>query len=280
VQEVAFSPVDNSLASCASDDRVLIWSATDWSSTCLGPTRYPMSIAFHPDGSRLACAHLNGVTIWDLARPFEQRGPNASATRRVRFTPEGQLATNAEFAPLWAPEEFRLVPLLAQPYTNFFPVTTFALSSDGTMLAASRQTGYRFRPFVEILAATSGTSLTQLRDIDTAASNLAFSPDGRFLAATTAAYLWVWNVATWKVLAQIPPDARFFHAIAFTPDGRFLAAVNTDRTVRFYDTSTWRQHIAFDWDIGPLLSLDISRDGLRAAAGSKTGKIVVWDLDF
>ena len=43
--------------------------------------------------------------------------------------------------------------------------------------------------------------------------------------------------------------------------------------------TTWevvRQH---EWKIGPLRSVCFAPDGLRCAAGSETGQVVVWDLD-
>ena len=45
------------------------------------------------------------------------------------------------------------------------------------------------------------------------------------------------------------------------------------------DSVAARSDRAFDWDIGRLLNIAISPDGLRAAAGSDKGRIVIWDLD-
>ena len=35
-----------------------------------------------------------------------------------------------------------------------------------------------------------------------------------------------------------------------------------------------------DWEIGPMCSIAFAPDGMRAAAGSGKGKIVVWDIDL
>jgi WD40 repeat protein len=49
--------------------------------------------------------------------------------------------------------------------------------------------------------------------------------------------------------------------------------------VKLYDTSTWEVARTFTWDIGKMRSIAFSRDGALAAAGSDTGKVVVWDVD-
>ncbi len=106
------------------------------------------------------------------------------------------------------------------------------------------------------------------------------SADGALLAA-----LYRRTVLIWKTTFDHPPrkltnDSRFdFTGIAFHPSGRFLAATSNDTTVKLYDTSTWTVAKTFTWNIGRLRSVAFSPDGLLAAAGSDTGKVVVWDVD-
>ena len=72
---------------------------------------------------------------------------------------------------------------------------------------------------------------------------------------------------------------RDFTGIAFHPSGRYLAATSNDATVKLYDTTTWEVARTFTWNIGKMRSIAFSHDGTLAAAGSDTGKVVVWDVD-
>src|SRR5262249_46912262 len=107
---------------------------------------------------------------------------------------------------------------------------------------------------------------------------LIFAPDGQFLVILGERILRLWGGAEkqsptpWK-------EPRTITNVAFTPDGRTLATSHTDGTVRFWDVLAWRELAAFDWRIGPLYSVAIAPDGMKAAAGGR-GKIVVWDLEL
>lgn len=46
-----------------------------------------------------------------------------------------------------------------------------------------------------------------------------------------------------------------------------------------WDTATWEPARQFAWDIGRLRSVAFSPDGTLCAAGSDTGRVVVWDFD-
>lgn len=74
-------------------------------------------------------------------------------------------------------------------------------------------------------------------------------------------------------------DGRHFTSLAFHPFGRCLAATSNDATVKLYDTSNWSLARTYTWDIGRMRSVAFSPDGLLAAAGSDTGRVVVWDVD-
>jgi WD40 repeat protein len=140
--------------------------------------------------------------------------------------------------------------------------------------------GETWEHWIRLLDVTTHQERGTLRGHGNIANDLAFSSDGTALAAACSQFLWVWDVASGEPLTRFKVDRLHFQAVAFTPDGRFLLAVRNDGTVRVLETQRWREQAAFAWGIGPLVSLAIAPDGMRAACGSKRGKIVVWDVDL
>jgi WD40 repeat protein len=108
---------------------------------------------------------------------------------------------------------------------------------------------------------------------------LAYSPDGTRLAGTAGPRLRVWDLANNREVAVQKRGPKHFQGLAFTADGRHLATVSNDTTVRLWDAQTWAERTAYTWAVGALLNLALAPDGLRAAAGSDRGKVVVWDMD-
>ncbi|QJW97468.1 WD40 repeat domain-containing protein [Frigoriglobus tundricola] len=108
------------------------------------------------------------------------------------------------------------------------------------------------------------------------------TPDGRFLAGLQNACVIVLSVEDFsKSAATLRNDNRkYFTNIAFHPSGRYLGATSNDATVKLFDTTTWEVARTFTWDIGRMRSIAFSPDGVLAAAGSDTGKVVVWDVDI
>ena len=110
---------------------------------------------------------------------------------------------------------------------------------------------------------------------------MAAAADGT-LAAISKTTLAVWRPGD----LGLPPrclkndNRKHFTGIAFHPSGRYLAATSNDSTVKLYDTATWELARTFAWDVGRMRSIAFSPDGTLAAAGSDTGKVVVWDVDL
>ena len=71
---------------------------------------------------------------------------------------------------------------------------------------------------------------------------------------------------------------KHFTGLAVHPDGRRVFATCNDETVREYDAVTLHELRAYDWKVGKLRCIAVAPDGLTAAVGSDTGKVVVWDL--
>lgn len=70
-----------------------------------------------------------------------------------------------------------------------------------------------------------------------------------------------------------------FTAAAFSPDGKLLATTSNDTTVTMWDTATWQPIRQYGWEIGRLRAVAFAPDGLTCAAGSDTGKVVLFDVD-
>lgn len=107
------------------------------------------------------------------------------------------------------------------------------------------------------------------------------SPDGSSLVVRCGQVFYVWDAQDFaRPPVRVQNDNRkHFTCVAFHPSGRFLAATSRDETVKLFDARTWKVARTFTWDVGKLHSVCFSPDGTRAAVGSATGKIVVWDVD-
>ncbi|MBM3980954.1 MAG: WD40 repeat domain-containing protein [Planctomycetes bacterium] len=119
------------------------------------------------------------------------------------------------------------------------------------------------------------------RDRDRVYEFPVISADRRLLAARSGARVAVYRTDDFALqpAAVKNNNRKHFTGVAFHPSGRYLAATSNDETVKLYDTTTWEVARTFTWDIGRMRSVAFSPDGTLAAAGSDTGKVVVWDVD-
>jgi WD40 repeat protein len=105
------------------------------------------------------------------------------------------------------------------------------------------------------------------------------SPDGTQLVVNTGGSLFVWAVAD---LGAGPRKVTFGKkhctGVAFhTADGYLLAAGN-DGAVRKLDAASWKPVGGYTWKAGKARSVAVAPDGLTAAVGTSTGRVIVFDL--
>ena len=107
------------------------------------------------------------------------------------------------------------------------------------------------------------------------------SPDGSSVVVRCGQVFNVWDATDFarRPVRVANDNRKHFTCVAFHPSGRFLAATSRDETVKLFDARTWEVARTFTWDVGKLHSVCFSPDGTRAAVGSETGKVVVWDVD-
>jgi WD40 repeat protein len=199
-----------------------------------------VSVDFAPSGSLLASASNDGTArIWDA---------ESGAELRVLRTPDGDG---------WVEQ-----------------VWDVAFSQDGRGLATSSWPGSP----VSLWDPATGEQLSTFREEPTNAAwprSVAFSRDGKLVAGEDFNFVYVWDAADGRVLANIAQ--RTVNALAFGADGSRLVTAADDGSVTVWDPHTGEQLDTLAANLGQVTDLAFSPTGTTIATSASDGTIRLWD---
>jgi WD40 repeat protein len=210
------------------------------------------TVAFSPDGQKLASLDLNGtVRLWDPENPNEPTTvADAAGARTIAFGPVGQI---------------------------------LAFSRCGEQDASGSMC-----PDAEVRVLDldqPGAPLHSLRGHTGIIWSLAFAPDGAMLATGgDDGTLRLWNLdepepeAVVHRTDQAGADEGRITSVAFQPDGQAVAAGSGDGVVRVWQVDQPDEPPIALMGSGGVLSLAFSPTGPTLAAGSRDTSIRIWDL--
>ena len=303
LQWVAVGPDPRLLAAAGADGTLRLWNVAAPGHPAPVSVLLPASngnplyaAAFSPDGKLLAAAGAGrAVTLWEISGMKAVRLPRplsgASTVYSVAFSPDSATlaAASADGAVrLWhVADPARPAPdgaPLVTPGTGTYP-NSVAFSPDGRTLAAGLSTGAVWLwalPGAAALAAGSAPAALRAMPLTGpagAVSGVAFSPDGRELAASSKdEKVWLWRAMSGRMVRDgtLSGAVNWVNTVAFSPDGRSLAGGTSGARVLVWSLATRRVTAELPHP-QPVTSVTWDGTGRIAAAGAD-GTVSLWLL--
>jgi WD40 repeat protein len=288
VNTVAFSPDGRSLAGGTSGARVLVWSMATRRVTAELPHPQPVTSVTWDGPRGLAAAGADGtVMLWALPSAVLAIG---SAPTQLAYGPGGgTLAVGGDGSvQLWGTSSRALLASFSLPATTYANAVTFRpAKAGGPLLAVAVSNGT-----VELLSGSTlapvAPPLTLVTGTE-AVESVAFSPDGRLLAAGADDG----SVRLFDVTSPAHPrqltvvrgagTADPIYTVVFAPDGKTIAAasVNTD-SVQLWRLTGSDGLLRAGPDLGGMASYPIglafTPDGRTLAIGNSDKSVYLWDV--
>ncbi len=292
-EAVAFAPDGKSVATASGwGNAANVWDVSGdairlrWS----GKAGQPFAVTYSADGKRLAAGGWdNTIHVWDVATGKElaasQPAGHAAWVHTTAFLPGGKaLVSAAADGTVIVWDAARGTPLRQgrAPATRAW---CLAVSPDGKTLAV----GCHDKTVQLWDAAT--LKVVGTFKADGSVRGLAFSPDGRRLAAVSGDEpdlrsappvegqgAGVWDVATGRLLVRLDGHDGAVKTVAYSPDGKALATGGADNTTRLWDAATGKELRKFDGPTTVVESVVFSPDGKLLVVAARGGGVRVWRL--
>lgn len=121
-----------------------------------------------------------------------------------------------------------------------------------------------------------GVKLRQTLDSKHAAVNkIAWSPDGRRLAATCYDYVKIWDIDTGNLLQRLGGPQQLVTCLAWSPNGEKLASSHYDNSIKIWRSEHSKRAIQAHDDI--VTDVAWSPNGNSIATASRDKTINIWD---
>jgi RNA polymerase sigma factor (sigma-70 family) len=227
---VAFSPAGDLLALGLPSGQVrLLATATGAEVGRMDAKGGPvLAVGFSPDGKVVASADKSGIHLWSVAtrRKLNTLPAQLAGSALLRLG-RGRLVVMDQRATIWDTKAGMVIGEFALPYGG---ATAAVISPDGRLLVWGD-----IRGTVHFWDLAEGRELRTVGGLAGYVLALAFSPDGRTLAAGAWRGIRLWETETWGERGHFAGHEGDTMALAFAPDGRTLASGGSDTTVLTWD---------------------------------------------
>jgi WD40 repeat protein/serine/threonine protein kinase len=286
--DLAFSSDGNHLLTVAQGLEVSTWEARSGRLVNRSRPFFPGSwlmLRLARDGRHLAARTIKGIKVWDVATGnvvFDL--PNRPATRywlNFILSPDGRFLVRVDWGRAFSNQTVEVWDTTRGKHVCTYQAhrlhpSYMAFSADGGRLALVDDHGV-----VLVLDVPTGRQVRSYRG-HPGITGLAFSPDGRFLAASDKTGLKVWSMADNQYAQTLLEHPAVVERLAFSSDGRRLAAAGSDQTVQVTELPSGRRLSHRKLPYKSVLGLSFGPPGDRLflagnATGGRIDVAVVWD---
>jgi len=230
-----------------------------------GPTDC-LTVAYHPDGTRLVTAGFSDTRLWDVATSRAiHRFPDTPAYAAA-FSPDGKtlMMSCRRLAPVDVSSSAQPV---FPPSGHYRPVLGFALAPDGR---SAYSVGVS--PVIHQWDVASTRRTRALKLPSGTARTVAVSRDGKFLAVAEEKSIHVFGCKTGRIIAHLDDHEDLITSLAFSPTEDLLVSRSINGIVRFWDSAKHRFLASIELGLGECPSgyLTFSADGRQLAVVSPT----------
>ena len=280
VGAIAISPDSKILASNRDDGSILLWNLNlpDVKPLRILSGKSAVSaIAISPDGTILASVSRSDdrVKLWQLETgkplgsiPAEEGVVSLAISSKQQILVTGSRDTTLK---LW--NLSNSTRRLTFDKWNAGWVNAVAISPNQQILAAGTETGS-----VYVVDLNRLQEKGSFKEAALPVESVAFTPNGRVLAASQSRQINLWNLSTGQLQDTLVGHSGEVRAIAISPDGRILASGGADNSIRIWDLATSELLGTLNKNDDEILSLTFSPDGKILASGGANGTIKLWQV--
>ena len=269
---VAFSPDGLRVATASADETVKVWDSATGKLLFNLPGH---SASFSPDSRWLVTVISDGtVKMWDAANGAEvPLAGHINAGMGVEFSPDGSRLVTIPSGNLPRIWDIETGKELVSFPGHTDYVSSAIFSPDGNRLLTASDDGTAL-----VWDAATGEQLLSLSDHSDWVWAVAFSPDGSRIATASENEATLWDAGTGERLMTFAGHMNTIYALDFSPDGKQLAAGSGDRKVKVWDVLTGKELLALAGHTGPIYGIAFNPDGSRLVSSSDDGTVRIWDV--
>ncbi len=281
-----FSPDGKFIVTAGRDRSVRVWNAlTEHGRLAYyGHTGALNDAAFSPDGRWVVSASSdNTARVWDTQNllPTLTLDSHKDSLNSVNFSQNGKFiitGSDDHTAKIWDAATGSLLHTL-YGHTDTVNKAHFDNATSKAITASDDNTG-------RIWDVKSGKPLIVLDGISnqpnlgyaTKIQDTSFSANGALVATLEKDYsVFIREVETRKILAELSADGSLFSAMDFSPNGDRMATADKQGRLQLWDTKTWRSLANVQAHQGVVTSIAFRGDSGQMATAGEDHTLRLWD---